>query len=936
MYSIIISIFLSSVLFAEFVDINRASDIARNFHNSRSNTYIIESVESVSENNSIYLYIFKLDPIGFIIVSADDYVMPILGYSFNNNFDSNNPPVQVDYLLDLYKDDIDRTYEENLLPSDEISTFWDYYSNPFIYESVRDVSPLLTCNWNQDSPWNDMCPEDQDGPGGNVYVGCVAVSMAQVMYYWGYPEIGYGNHGYNPGGGYGYQYADYANTVYDYASMEDNFATEASQLLLYHAGIAVNMGYSPSGSGAWVLSGSNSTYSAMKNYFIYDHSIAAVEPSSYSTSQYRSILQSDLDSNQPIIYRGCSNDGCHAWNIDGYEDDYFHNNFGWGGSNNGFYLLSALNGFNYDQGALINIVPEQLDDPHIALMETNYFELEGDGDDVINPNEIVAYFVTIENFVPWNNASSVTITLESLSDDLLIENESIYVGNLNSGNEYTNEIPFEISISNSAQLGEHLMLLHIMADNGNYIEQFEVALDVSLFQAGFPYDTFDQIKTNPLVLDIDGDGDNDIIFSDNMGFVHVVESDGSITNSNFPYEIGDDVWGSASAEDIDLDGDIEFVISSKSKSIYIFDKDGLENIYYADKYLLGTPVIGQIDSDPYFEIVVGSYGPGATSDNQLFVINHDATDVVNFPIIIGEKIKSGVALADFNNNGYEDIVFGTDSGNLFMIYDSGVIAEGFPVYMNDKIQSEPSILDYNGEKIIFIGSKDDSFYSISSNGEIRFSIETDGNIYTSPSFLDSDLGLMVFFGSEDGMIYSVDTSGESFPGWPISVGGGAIGSIVFGDIDGDGSHEIISSINSEIKILNQDGSDFIYSSIIHDLPLSSAPTISDINNDGNLEVIVGTGTNLSSIDFKFESNYISAWNMHRSNLKRTGFYLSTSNMNLGDINQDFVVDILDIVLLINFVIGNTEATSYEFYLSDINSDNQMDILDIVMLVNLIL
>ena len=195
---------------------------------------------------------------------------------------------------------------------------------------------------------------------------------------------------------------------------------------------------------------------------------------------------------------------------------------------------------------------------------------------------------------------------------------------------------------------------------------------------------------------------------------------------------------------------------------------------------------------------------------------------------------------------------------------------------------------------------------------------------------------MVFFGSEDGMIYSVDTSGESFPGWPISVGGGAIGSIVFGDIDGDGSHEIISSINSEIKILNQDGSDFIYSSIIHDLPLSSAPTISDINNDGNLEVIVGTGTNLSSIDFKFESNYISAWNMHRSNLKRTGFYLSTSNINLGDINQDFVVDILDIVLLINFVIGNTEATSYEFYLSDINSDNQMDILDIVMLVNLIL
>ena len=145
-----------------------------------------------------------------------------------------------------------------------------------------------------------------------------------------------------------------------------------------------------------------------------------------------------------------------------------------------------------------------------------------------------------------------------------------------------------------------------------------------------------------------------------------------------------------------------------------------------------------------------------------------------------------------------------------------------------------------------------------------------------------------------------------------------------------------SSINSEIRILNQNGSDFIYSSIIHDLPLASAPTIVDINNDGNLEVIVGTGSDLSSIDFKFESNHVSAWNMHRSNLKRTGFYLSTSGMNLGDINQDFVIDILDVVILINFVIGNTEPSSYESYLSDINSDGQIDVLDIVMLVNLIL
>ena len=195
---------------------------------------------------------------------------------------------------------------------------------------------------------------------------------------------------------------------------------------------------------------------------------------------------------------------------------------------------------------------------------------------------------------------------------------------------------------------------------------------------------------------------------------------------------------------------------------------------------------------------------------------------------------------------------------------------------------------------------------------------------------------MIFFGSDDGTIYSVDINGESFSGWPKDIGGSAIGSIVFGDLDGDGSHEIISSVNSEIRILNQDGSDFIYSSIIHDLPLASGPTIMDINNDGNLEVIVGTGTDLSSIDFKFESNNISTWNMHRSNLKRTGFYLSTSGMNPGDINQDQIIDILDLVMIVNYILGIQELEIIQIYAADLNEDGVINIQDIINIINKIL
>ena len=76
------------------------------------------------------------------------------------------------------------------------------------------------------------------------------------------------------------------------------------------------------------------------------------------------------------------------------------------------------------------------------------------------------------------------------------------------------------------------MKLHILANDSEYVESYDISLTISLFQAGFPYDTFDQILTNPLILDLDGDSDNDIIFCDNMGFIHVIESDGTSSNAD--------------------------------------------------------------------------------------------------------------------------------------------------------------------------------------------------------------------------------------------------------------------------------------------------------------------------------------------------------------------------------------------------------------------
>ena len=130
-----------------------------------------------------------------MLVSSDNLIRPVLAYSFDENFRFDNIPTNINYMFDLYKRQLLQQQELRDDPDDFIENEWVKFSRPIEYEpGTRNVSPLLMSRFDQGSSCNDMCPEDQDGPGGNVLVGCVAVSMAQVMHYWSYPNVGVGSH----------------------------------------------------------------------------------------------------------------------------------------------------------------------------------------------------------------------------------------------------------------------------------------------------------------------------------------------------------------------------------------------------------------------------------------------------------------------------------------------------------------------------------------------------------------------------------------------------------------------------------------------------------------------------------------------------------------------------------------------------------------------
>tara|TARA_B100001142_G_scaffold330391_1_gene399078 strand:- start:52661 stop:55537 length:2877 start_codon:yes stop_codon:yes gene_type:complete len=945
-------LFLISFSFSEVITESTAINIAENFFYSKNQRDLVDFNYNenilINYNNENIFYAIKLNPRGFILVAADDLIMPILGYSFENEFIiSTTYPSNINYLFNLYSSELSNEKINNT-QRDDVANQWDKYSNPVDFESqTRSVSPLLQARFNQDSSWNDMCPEDPDGPGGNVYVGCVAVAMAQIMHYWSYPEIGYSSHGYTHNQ-YGYQYANFGNSFYDYSEMANTYPTSESQELLYHCAVSVNMNFGIDGSGSQTSRARN----ALRNYFIFKNDIDEISASSYSSTQYRNILQNELNSNRPLYVDGCDTDGCHAWNIDGYDGDYFHNNFGWGGSQNGNYLLSSLNGFNYDQGALIGIEPQSLDNPNVVMQEYSYNEFQGDGDNVANPGEIIELYVTLENLIPWNDAENADIILSTNDESVTIVNEYLSFNNLDVGDSYTNNnSPFLISLADDITLSNHLLTLTVISTSSNGESSqnlYDININISLDQTGFPYtttlidddgnpyNTVTTIKSSPTIIDINNDMISEIFFGDDNGFFHGVDNTGNALNG-FPIELegsSKEIWGSPAAADIDNDGEIEFIVTSKNKHCYIIDEYGnIELNYETDQYLMGTPSLANLDSDEDLEIIFTGY----SNSGDVFAINYDGSDVNNFPVEINSKILSGVAIYDINSNGKDDIVVATENDKeIHIIYDNGSYETIFS--SQDKFKAAPSILNNNNDITILIGNTDGLFYGINIDGSVKFIIPTLDDIKSEPGFITHNNQIKIFFGSEDGFLYGINSEGQNLPNWPQYIGNEKINSSpIFADLNNDNEPEVISATNEgKLIIFKIDGSEFENFPIQFNTGFESSPSVIDLDNDNDLEIIFGTNQNLSVIDIKNVTNTEEFyWNTYRGDNHKTGYYYSDSLLS-GDLNSDTLLNVLDLVVAINIIISNSEPTSNQLLAGDLNNDNNFDVLDIVILVNLIL
>ena len=371
------------------------------------------------------VYLFTHPAGGFVLVAADDAARPILGYSVTSTMDPARRPIQLQEWLQGYQDHIEWLGENDGQPYAADADAWAMLLKGDCPSGAgtKSVAPLLTTQWDQDYPYNMLCP-------GTTVTGCAATAQAQLMKFWNYPAFGMGSHSYTHAT-YGEQSADFGHTLYDWEHMPNQMGywssaqeCQAVGTLMYHCGVSLEMNYGTTAQGGSAalgladIDGYFTINNALKNYFGYSQNMqveykdAGYFGNGYTNDQWRAMLIAELDLGHPVLYTGSATQGGHGFVCDGYDNrQYLHFNFGWSGVGDGYYPVDSIspgvggaggNGtytFNMNNAALFGAVP----DYRIRLSDTLYnFDGEAATDSVLfGINEAVNTTWSVSSNASW-------------------------------------------------------------------------------------------------------------------------------------------------------------------------------------------------------------------------------------------------------------------------------------------------------------------------------------------------------------------------------------------------------------------------------------------------------------------------------------------------------------------------------------------------------
>lgn len=361
LYVFIIPLFVVGYVSAQSVSVSDATRAAASFlqSNQKSGCQLARVIE---EGGDTLMYVFNSEN-SYVVISGDKRVPPVLAFSDHQLYNTEDviPPVKM--WLDNYQQQLRQLKQ---LPSvQDMHAGWRQLadSRP-AFKGTSEVLPLMKSHWGQGTFYSYYCPRDYAGENNHVVTGCVATAMAQLIYYYRFPDTGIGSYSYTDST-YSVQSVDYGNTHYDYSAMCDDPTSVnlAISTLMYHCGVGVDMVYGPDGSGMY----NHSAAHVLRTFFKYSPETQYVFRDSTDLN-WDSLIVSHLHRNMPLYYAGWSNPNIngHGFICDGYKmvgsNYYYHFNFGWDGSADGYFYTNGLNlsgtNFNLAQELIINAYPD--------------------------------------------------------------------------------------------------------------------------------------------------------------------------------------------------------------------------------------------------------------------------------------------------------------------------------------------------------------------------------------------------------------------------------------------------------------------------------------------------------------------------------------------------------------------------------------------------
>jgi len=378
---------LSLWAFSEEVPSSRALSVARQFMGTDGLSLSWDGSEAATRavGEAPSFYVFNVSGGGWVIVSAEDSTVPILAYSETGSFRVEGMPGNLRSWFDAMRGDIRRARLEGLRPSLEVQALWENPRRPETRAGSSDKVVLETAEWSQESPYNNYLSTyvtsssgsgHGHGPGGSsssgvsgLYTGCVATAMAIVLHYHQWPVKGTGTIGGYSTATKGYTVAEIniSEHEYDWDNMLSSYGNSATSeqknavaLLMLDCGVMVEMDYTTSGSGAY----SENMVPALTEHMQYSKAAQLRYRMDYSYEEWMTMIKYEIDHNGPLLYSGVTDDNeGHQFVCDGYDldNDKVHINWGWGGSDNGYFTLTLETSYTFDlyQSAVFGLVPDE-------------------------------------------------------------------------------------------------------------------------------------------------------------------------------------------------------------------------------------------------------------------------------------------------------------------------------------------------------------------------------------------------------------------------------------------------------------------------------------------------------------------------------------------------------------------------------------------------